>query len=78
MESLLNLEKTSRLAEDIAATKACCAAVLDVCYQLKDWKLLEEQIMLLSKRRSQMKQVCCLPGRPSSPLLLCAQCLRLP
>lgn len=34
VESLLNLEKMSRLAEDGAATKACCTAVLDVIYQV--------------------------------------------
>lgn len=57
LEGLLNLEKMSRLAEDITATKACCSAVLLICFEAKDWKLLEEQIMLLSKRRSQLKQV---------------------
>ncbi len=57
VEGLLNLEKTCRLQEDITATKACCAAVLDVCFQARQWKLLEEQIILLSKRRSQFKQV---------------------
>lgn len=56
LEGLLNLEKMSRLAEDITATKASCAAVLEVCFQAKQWKLLEEQIMLLAKRRSQLKQ----------------------
>jgi len=56
VEGLLNLEKSSRLAEDITATKAACSAVLDVCYQAKDWKLLEEQVTLLAKRRSQLKQ----------------------
>ena len=56
VEGLLNLEKASRIAEDITATKACCSAILAVCFSAKDWKLLEEQIMLLSKRRSQLKQ----------------------
>uniref|UniRef100_A0A7S0WTH9 PCI domain-containing protein n=1 Tax=Chlamydomonas leiostraca TaxID=1034604 RepID=A0A7S0WTH9_9CHLO len=56
LEGLLNLEKMSRLAEDITAAKASCSAVLEVCYQAKQWKLLEEQIMLLAKRRSQLKQ----------------------
>ena len=56
VEGLLNLEKASRIAEDITATKACCSAILAVCFTAKDWKLLEEQIMLLSKRRSQLKQ----------------------
>jgi len=56
VEGLLNLEKMARVAEDITATKACCSAVLAVCFNAKDFKLLEEQIMLLSKRRSQLKQ----------------------
>lgn len=56
LEALLNLEKMSRLAEDVTATKASCSAVLEVCYQAQQWKLLEEQILLLAKRRSQLKQ----------------------
>lgn len=57
LEGLLNLEKSSRLAEDVTATKACCSAILTACYNAGNWKLLEEQIMTLSKRRSQLKQV---------------------
>ncbi|CAD7697337.1 unnamed protein product [Ostreobium quekettii] len=56
LEGLLNLEKQKRLAEDVASTTACCSAVLDVCFQGRDWKLLNEQIVLLSKRRGQLKQ----------------------
>lgn len=62
VDSMLNLEKSSRLAEDITATKACCSAILSTCFEANDWKLLEEQITLLSKRRSQLKQVCALPA----------------
>jgi 26S proteasome regulatory subunit N5 len=57
LEGLLNLEKLSRQAEDISSTKLCCTAILEVCYEAKDWKMLEEQILLLAKRRSQLKQV---------------------
>ena len=57
LEKLLNLEKQHRLAEDITATKKCCTAILDVLYQAKEWKLLNEHILLLAKRRSQLKQV---------------------
>lgn len=57
IEALLNLEKSSRVAEDVTATKACCSAVLDVCFQARDWKQLEEQIQQLAKRRGQLKQV---------------------
>ncbi|GFR44258.1 hypothetical protein Agub_g5460 [Astrephomene gubernaculifera] len=56
VEGLLNLEKSSRLAEDITATKACCSAILDVCHEAKDWRALEENVMLLTKRRGQLKQ----------------------
>ncbi len=66
VEGLLNLEKSSRLAEDITATKACCAAILVVCYEARDWRALEENVMLLTKRRSQLKQVgMILPGYAS-------------
>jgi 26S proteasome regulatory subunit N5 len=57
LEGLLNLEKTARVAEDVTASKAACNAVLEVCFKAKDWKLLEEHIVLLSKRRGQLKQV---------------------
>lgn len=57
LEGLLTLEKTARLAEDVTASKASCSAILDACYQAKEWKLLEEQVVLLAKRRGQLKQV---------------------
>lgn len=57
IEGLLNLEKSSRLAEDVTATKACCSAILELCYDARDWRGLEENVMLLTKRRSQLKQV---------------------
>uniref|UniRef100_A0A7S0UQS6 PCI domain-containing protein n=1 Tax=Polytomella parva TaxID=51329 RepID=A0A7S0UQS6_9CHLO len=56
LEGLLNLEKMGRLAEDITATKASCIAVLEVSFESGNWKLLEENVSLLSKRRSQLKQ----------------------
>jgi hypothetical protein len=56
LESLLGLEKSSRLAEDITATKACCSAVLEACFHARDWKSLEEHVTLLAKRRGQLKQ----------------------
>ena len=57
LEALLNLEKQSRLAEDVPCTTRCCLAVVDVCHESGDWKLLNENILLLSKRRAQLKQV---------------------
>lgn len=57
IESLLNLEKQHRFAEEISGTKACCRAILEVCFEARDWRLLNEQVVLLSKRRGQLKQV---------------------
>jgi len=66
LEGLLNLEKTARVAEDVTASKAACSAILEVCFKAKDWKLLEEHIVLLSKRRGQLKQASAARGAPSS------------
>jgi hypothetical protein len=57
LEGLLNLEKTARQAEDIAALRAACSAVLAACFSAREWKLLEEHVVLLSKRRGQLRQV---------------------
>lgn len=57
LEHLLSMEKQHRLGEDVTATKMCCTAILEVLYEAKDWKSLNEHILLLSKRRSQLKQV---------------------
>lgn len=61
VESLLTLEKQNRLAEDITGTKMCCQAILEVLVQAGEWQQLNEHILLLAKRRSQLKQVPQLP-----------------
>ena len=57
LETLLSLEKQHRLAEDVTATKICCNAIVETLSLAKEWKLLNEHILLLAKRRSQLKQV---------------------
>jgi 26S proteasome regulatory subunit N5 len=57
LEGLLTLEKQGRVAEDVTASKAACAALLDACRAAGDWRLLEEHVVLLAKRRGQLKQV---------------------
>lgn len=54
---MLNIEKQQRLAEDVASTRMACNAILELLFQAKDYSQLREHIMLLSKRRSQLKQV---------------------
>lgn len=73
------------MAEDVTASKAACSAILEVCYKAKNWKLLEEHIVLLSKRRGQLKQVriaqqqvcSCQPQPETSPGCPRAACKRL-
>lgn len=56
IESLLNYEKHVRLAADVPGTRKVVLAIIQLCYEAKAWKTLNEQILLLSKRRSQLKQ----------------------
>eukprot|EP00475_Leptophrys_vorax_P023550 TRINITY_DN3220_c4_g1_i1.p1 TRINITY_DN3220_c4_g1~~TRINITY_DN3220_c4_g1_i1.p1 ORF type:complete len:495 (+),score=101.28 TRINITY_DN3220_c4_g1_i1:110-1594(+) len=57
LEALLNLEKQMRLAADVAGTRLVALAILRVCRETGEWKALNEQIVALSKRRAQLKQV---------------------
>lgn len=57
LDTLLNMEKQHRLAEDYTATAACCTAILEITFNSGDWKLLNENLLVLSKRRSQLRQV---------------------
>ncbi|XP_038992579.1 26S proteasome non-ATPase regulatory subunit 12 homolog A-like [Hibiscus syriacus] len=56
IEQLLNVEKQMRLAGDVAATKKAVTEILQLCFEAKDWKSLNEQIINLSKKRGQLKQ----------------------
>ena len=57
IEQLLNVEKQMRLAGDVTGTKKAVADILKLCYEARAWKTLNEQIIVLSKRRGQLKQV---------------------
>ncbi|KAF7711226.1 26S proteasome non-ATPase regulatory subunit 12 [Silurus meridionalis] len=56
VESLLSLEKQTRTASDMVSTSRILVAIVQMCYEAKDWDALNENIMVLSKRRSQLKQ----------------------
>uniref|UniRef100_A0A8C9WFN8 Proteasome 26S subunit, non-ATPase 12 n=1 Tax=Scleropages formosus TaxID=113540 RepID=A0A8C9WFN8_SCLFO len=56
IESLLSLEKQTRTASDMVSTSRILVAIVQMCYEAKDWDAMNENIMLLSKRRSQLKQ----------------------
>ena len=57
IESLLNVEKQMRLNGDIAGTKKAAIDILQLCFEARAWKTLNDQIVVLSKRRGQLKQV---------------------
>ncbi|KAF3822467.1 hypothetical protein GH733_007841, partial [Mirounga leonina] len=56
IETLLSLEKQTHTASDMVSTSRILVAVVKMCYEAKEWDLLNENIILLSKRRSQLKQ----------------------
>lgn len=57
IEKLLNVEKQMRLAGDVAGTKKAVTDILQLCFEARAWKTLNEHIVVLSKRRGQLKQV---------------------
>ncbi|XP_074280646.1 26S proteasome non-ATPase regulatory subunit 12 homolog A-like [Silene latifolia] len=56
VEALLNVEKQMRNANEVAETKKAVCNILSLCFEARAWKMLNDQIVLLSKRRGQLKQ----------------------
>ncbi|GJM97261.1 hypothetical protein PR202_ga14174 [Eleusine coracana subsp. coracana] len=56
IESLLNVEKQMRLAGEVAGTRKAAIDIVELCFKAGAWKTLNDQIVLLSKRRGQLKQ----------------------
>lgn len=57
IENLLALEKQTRQAEDHPSTSKLAIAIVKLCYEAKDYKLLNQNLVLLSKRRGQLRSV---------------------
>ncbi|KAL1929511.1 hypothetical protein VTP01DRAFT_1649 [Rhizomucor pusillus] len=55
LEKLMILEKQARNAADSPSTGRILVQVIKLCRQAQDWKLLNEQIILLSKKHGQLK-----------------------
>ena len=55
-EAPLNVEKQIRLAGDVSGTKNNVTDILQLCFEARAWKTLNDQIVLLWKRRDQLKQ----------------------
>ncbi|KAF3672942.1 26S proteasome non-ATPase regulatory subunit 12 -like protein B, partial [Capsicum annuum] len=56
IEDLLNVEKQMRQGGDVAGTRKAVTDILQLCFDARAWNMLNEQIVLLSKRRGQLKQ----------------------
>ncbi|KAL5473497.1 hypothetical protein EMCRGX_G027987 [Ephydatia muelleri] len=55
LSGLLALEKQTRLASDALSTARVMKAIVQLCFDLQQWELLNEHILLLTKKRSQLK-----------------------
>nr|POE90133.1 26s proteasome non-atpase regulatory subunit 12 [Quercus suber] len=56
MDKLLALEKQTRQSSDLPSTSRLLVAIVTICKEAKDWSLLNEQVLLLSKKHGQLKQ----------------------
>ncbi|XP_076333341.1 regulatory particle non-ATPase 5 [Tachypleus tridentatus] len=56
LDILLTLEKQTRTGADTHSTSKVLVAIVRLCFEAKDYKVLNENIVLLTKRRSQIKQ----------------------
>ncbi|KAF2757403.1 hypothetical protein EJ05DRAFT_538614 [Pseudovirgaria hyperparasitica] len=56
IEKLLVLEKQTRQASDLASTSRILITIVTICKESGDWSLLNEQVLLLSKKHGQLKQ----------------------
>ncbi|KAJ1488390.1 hypothetical protein T484DRAFT_2019564 [Baffinella frigidus] len=57
VENLLAVEKTTRMAGDAFATGKVAVEIVKIFYETKDWEGINSHIVLISKRRQQLKQV---------------------
>lgn len=56
LEQLMVLEKQTRMGADLASTTRVLCLAVKLCFDAKDWKTLNEYIILLTKKHGQLKQ----------------------
>ncbi|XP_041363009.1 26S proteasome non-ATPase regulatory subunit 12-like [Gigantopelta aegis] len=56
LDILLSLEKQTRTASDTHSTGRILVSVVKLCFESKNWDALNENIVLLTKKRGQIKQ----------------------
>jgi len=55
IEVLLSAEKQTRQGGDVSSTSRLCVEIINLCFEKKEYKLLNENLVLISKRRGQLK-----------------------
>ncbi|KAA0200092.1 hypothetical protein HAZT_HAZT002954 [Hyalella azteca] len=55
VESLMGLEKQTRTGGDAHSTSRVLVAIVEICFKAGKWDLLNENIVILTKKRSQIK-----------------------
>lgn len=56
LEELIGLEKLTRTASDAISTGRVLVAIVQICFHTKKWDKLNENLVALTKRKSQLKQ----------------------
>merc|ERR1712223_469868 len=56
LEMLTGLEKQTRTGADMHSTAKVLVCIVQICYEAKNWTTLNEHIIMLTKKRSQLKQ----------------------
>lgn len=56
LTTLLALEKQTRIAADMFSTSRILVAIVKFCFQCSEFELLNENLIVLTKRRGQLKQ----------------------
>ncbi|KAH8662416.1 PCI domain-containing protein [Xylariales sp. PMI_506] len=56
IEKLTAFEKQTRQASDLASTSRVLIAICTICKEAGNWTLLNDQVLVLSKKHSQLKQ----------------------
>ena len=51
LEMLMNLEKQTRQGADMHSTAKVLICIVQLCYEAKQWTLLNEHIVMLTKKR---------------------------
>lgn len=56
IDQLMSLEKQTRLAGDMISTGKLLVTIVQLCFEAKEWDMLNDNVVVITKKRSQLKQ----------------------